>query len=293
MDNKAMYKLSYGLFVLFAREGEKDNGCIINTATQVTDSPLRIAVTVINNNLTLELIHNPGVFNVSILTEKTPFSLFQKFGFQSGRDADKMEGTAFERAENGVPYLTKDSNACISGKVISETDLGTHTMFLADVTDAVTLSEEPSTTYAYYQSHIKPAPKAPAAGKVSWVCNVCGYVYEGEALPEDYICPLCDHGAAFFDKVVEMPKEKKTSWVCTVCGYVYEGEELPEDYICPLCDHGASYFEKIEQTETEPEVTEWVCTVCGYVYEGDELPEDYICPLCDHGVAYFQKLEMD
>ena len=197
MDNRAMHRLSYGLFVLTAKEGEKDNGCIINTAVQVTTEPNCITIAVNKKNYTHDMIMRTGVFNVSVLTEKSSFDTFRHWGFQSGADVDKTKEITFSRAENGVIYLTGETNAVISGRVVSTVDLGTHTLFLADVTDAKVLGDDPSATYAYYQSNIKQAPKA-APEKKGFVCTVCGYIYEGETLPEDFICPWCKHPASDF-----------------------------------------------------------------------------------------------
>ena len=198
LDGKAMFKLSYGLFVLTARDGAKDNGCIINTAAQLTSSPMRISITVNKANYTHEMIQKTGVFNVSVLSESTPFSVFQQYGFQSGRTADKLSGKE-PRTENGVAYLAEHANAVISGKVISTVDCGTHTLFIADVTEAHVLSREASATYAYYFEHIKPKPQPAAEKKKGYVCKICGYVYEGETLPPDFVCPLCKHGADDFE----------------------------------------------------------------------------------------------
>ena len=203
MDNSVMFSLTYGLFVVTAKEGDKDNGCITNTAAQVTDTPLRISLTVNKANYTHGMIERTGEFNVSILSEKSSFDTFKHFGFQSGRDVDKFDGyTTAKRADNGIFYITEGTNAYISAKVVQSVDLGTHTMFIADVVAGEKLSDAPSTTYTYYQKNIKPAPAAPKTGKVTWVCQVCGYVYEGEELPDDFICPLCKHGAIDFKKVV-------------------------------------------------------------------------------------------
>ena len=204
MDNKVMYALSYGLFVLSARRGEKDNGCITNTPIQVTTDPNRIVIAVNKGNYTHDMVKETGRFTLSILSEEAKFDLFQRFGFQSGRDVDKFAG--FEahtaRDKDGICYVTQGTNAWLSCKVVSATDLGSHTLFLADVLDGGTLSSAPSATYAYYQAHIKPKPaaSAPAASeKKRWVCTVCGYVYEGDELPADYICPLCKHPASDFE----------------------------------------------------------------------------------------------
>ena len=202
MDKTTMYKLTYGLFVLTAKDG-KDNGCITNTAMQVTSTPNRIAVAINKANFAHDMVLKTGVFNISILSEKAPFSLFQRFGFQSGRDTDKFaDYTAFARAENGVVYVTEGTNAVILAKVVSTADLGTHTLFVADVTDGFNLTDDPSVTYAYYQANIKPKPGVPKSEKKTvWRCTVCGYEYEGEELPDDFICPLCKHPKEDFEKV--------------------------------------------------------------------------------------------
>lgn len=205
-DPKAMYALSYGLFVLTARRGEQDNGCIINTGIQVTSQPNRVLIAVNKSNFTHDMILETGAFNLSVLTEKADFSLFQRFGFQSGRDVDKFQGFAHTlRTDNGLLAVTEGTGAWLSCKVASTVDLGTHTLFVADVTDGDTLSREPSATYAYYQTNIKPRPAAPAAetGKKRWVCTVCGYIYEGETLPADFICPICKHPASDFEPAAD------------------------------------------------------------------------------------------
>ncbi len=198
IDNTALFKLSYGLFVLSAREGEKDNGCIINTAIQVTDSPKRISVTVNKQNYTHDMIMKTGEFNISVLTEKTPFDIFKHFGFASGRDTDKFVGEPL-RTENKIAYVGGYSNAVMSGKVISTVNCGSHTIFIAEVTEAIVLSDEKSVTYEYYFANIKPKPET--AKKKGFVCKICGYVYEGEVLPPDFICPLCKHGADDFEEI--------------------------------------------------------------------------------------------
>ena len=198
VESNAMFKLSYGLFVLTARDGAKDNGCIINTAQQLTSAPMRISITVNKENYTHDMIEKTGAFNISVLTEGAPFGLFKQYGFQSGRTADKLSGGE-PRTENGIAYLSEHANAVISGKVISTVDCGTHTLFIADVTEAHVLSAEPSVTYAYYFAHIKPKPQPAAEKKKGFVCKICGYVYEGETLPPDFICQLCKHGAEDFE----------------------------------------------------------------------------------------------
>ncbi len=201
VDPVAMFKLSYGLFVLTAKDGDKDNGCIINTVMQVTDVKKRIAIAVNKANFTHDMIKKTGEFNVSVLTTEVPFKVFQQFGFQSGRDTDKFAGsTELVRTANGIVYVPEYANAVISGKVIEEHEYDTHTLFIAEVTEAAVLSNVPSVTYQYYFDHIKPQPQ-PTTEKKGFVCKICGFIYEGETLPEDYICPLCKHGAEDFEKL--------------------------------------------------------------------------------------------
>ncbi len=197
IDNTAIFSLSYGLFVLTAKT-QKDNGCIINTVQQVTQNPLRISVTVNKENYTHDMIMESKEFNVSVLTESVPFSVFERFGFTSGRDTDKFDGfTNVATTQNGILYLTENTNAVISGKVIQTVDLGTHTLFIADVNEAIKLNDEKSVTYQYYFDNIKPKPQAEK--KKGYVCKICGYVYEGDTLPDNFICPLCKHGAEDFE----------------------------------------------------------------------------------------------
>lgn len=202
MDNNALFKFSYGLFVITACEDGFDNGCIVNTAGQVTDTPNRITVTVNKGSKTHDMIQNTGVFNVSVISEKANFELFKHFGFQSGYSCSKFDGYKYaKRSENGVLYVTDGINAFISGKVTEELDLETHTMFVAEVTDAEIISETPSATYAYYHSSIKPKAPEKKNTKTVWRCKVCGFEYVGEKLPEDYVCPICKHPASDFEKI--------------------------------------------------------------------------------------------
>lgn len=196
MDKTTLFKLSYGLFVVTAHEEGKDNGCITNTVIQVTNEPLRISVTINKDNYTCGMIQRTGVFNVSVLAEDAAFDTFRHWGFQSGKHVDKTVGIEFFRLENGAIYVINGVNAVISAKVVQQVDLGTHIMFIADVTDAFPIEKTPSATYTYYQSHIKPAPQPQK--KKGWICTVCGYIYEGDELPEDFICPLCKHDASCF-----------------------------------------------------------------------------------------------
>jgi len=211
MDSTVFFKIGYGLYVLSAREGQKDNACIINTLAQVTSMPARVTICVNKQNYTHEMIQRTGVFNASILSEKAKFLTFQRFGFQSGRVSEKFYGTEgqAERSANGLYFWKDGTNAWLSGKVINSIDLGTHTLFVADVTDAQILDPATeSATYAFYQKHIKPAPpkkeeKPATPGKYRFRCKVCGYVYESdsETLPADFVCPLCKHGAADFERI--------------------------------------------------------------------------------------------
>ncbi len=203
LDPNAMFKLSYGLFVLTAKDGDQDNGCIINTASQVTAEPNRITIAVNKHNHTHDMIRKTGVFNVSVLSQDAVFDTFKHFGFQSGRDTDKFADYAdAKRSANGLYYLTKGTNALISGKVVEEKEFETHTLFIAEITESVLLNSDPSLTYEYYHQNIKPKPAAMATptgdGKTRWVCQTCGYVYEGDEMPDDFICPWCKHGKADF-----------------------------------------------------------------------------------------------
>lgn len=204
LDPTALFTLSYGLYVLTAREGGRDLGCIVNTVTQLTENPTRIALSVNKQNFTCEVIRRTGLFNVSVLTEAAPMDLFRHFGFQSGRDVDKFAGRTDPVSENGLRYIGGPANALISGKVEQAVDCGTHMLYIALVTEARKLSDAPSMTYAYYFANVKPKPQPkPAEDKPrrGFVCRICGYFYEGDELPPDFICPLCKHGAADFEPV--------------------------------------------------------------------------------------------
>lgn len=205
MNNEALWKTTYGLYVLTTRLGEKDNGCIINVAQQVTDNPLQFIITVNKKNLTHGMICASKQFNLNLLTEQAPMKIFEHFGFQSGADVDKFAHCEVKmRASNGVLYIPKYTNAYISAEVVNTLDLGTHSLFVARVTEAVRLNDDPSLTYAYYRENIKPKPQMPESngnGKTIWVCQTCGYVYEGEEIPADFICPWCKHAANDFIKI--------------------------------------------------------------------------------------------
>lgn len=197
MDNKAMFNLSYGLFILTAKDGAKDNGCIVNTVGQVTSQPNRISLTVNKANYTHDMILKTKEFNVSVLAENSKFETYRHWGFQSGRNTDKLESISFKRSANGLVYIADETNAFLSAKVVSTLDLGTHTLFIADVTDGEVLSQVPSATYSFYQNNIKPKPASTEKRK-GFICTVCGYIYEGETLPDDFICPVCKHPASDF-----------------------------------------------------------------------------------------------
>lgn len=245
-DPKALFALSYGLFVVTAKEGGKDNGCIVNTAIQAANAPNRLALAINKANLTHDMVLATGLLNVSVLTEDAPFKVYQHFGFQSGRTVDKFADCTDERrSANGLLYIPKYTNAFFSGRVVNAVDCGSHTLFIADITESAVLSDRPSVTYAYYFAHVKPKPQPKAETRKGWVCKICGYVYEGEELPPDFICPICKHGAEDFEPIVPAPPKKKR-WVCKICGYEYEGDVLPPDFICPLCKHPAEDFELVE-----------------------------------------------
>lgn len=224
MNQNALFQIGYGLYLVAANENGKDNACIVNTVMQVTQNPIRLLVSVSNQNLTHDMIKNTGKMTVSVLTEKTPFSVYSHFGYQSGKKVDKFED--FEdvtRCANGCYRLSRNSSAYFCGTVSESFVLDTHTMFLVEVTDADIVSSQTPVTYDFYQKYVK-QPYKPAAKKSevvktnaddtngagtveneaktnSYVCKICGYVYEGESLPEDYICPICKHGAADFEKL--------------------------------------------------------------------------------------------
>ena len=205
IEKEAMYKISYGLYMLTTTDGEKQNGCIVNTVSMITDNPKRIVVFVNKANYSETLLKKTGIFNVSVLSERVPFEIFKQFGFQSGRDVDKFEGGRYETSENGLYYLPQYANAYMSAKVVDSYDYDTHTLFVAEVTEAKTLSGDASVTYEYYQNHIKPKPTAPKVEEKSekgkWVCRICGYTHEGDELPDDFICPWCKHPADDFEPI--------------------------------------------------------------------------------------------
>ena len=298
IDKQAFHQFSYGLFLLTSRVGDRDNGCIINTAVQAASEPRMVSICCIKGSCTQEMIDASGLFNVSVLDESTPNDFFAHFGMQSGHDVEKFDesasavilGDTVRRSENGLVYVSS-ANAFFSCTVASREDLGSHIMYAGEVVEAARLSDEPSITYDYYRNYTKKgrvperAPQAAAetaeaaaaneAPIVAWQCTICGYVYEGAELPDDFVCPLCKHGAEDFEPVrasdgsnaaalpataqvdskvervgtqkdagVEEGGNTMDKWVCTVCGYIYEGEQPPEE--CPVCHAPASAFKKVE-----------------------------------------------
>ena len=198
-DLTALFRIGYGLYVVTSSDGKKDNGLIVNTVTQLTDSPNRVAVNINKMNYSHHVIKQTGILNVNCLSIDAPFSVFQQFGFQTGRSVDKFAGQKVCRSDNGLVFLDKYINAFLSLKVEQYVDLGTHGMFICSVTESRVMSDQETMSYTYYQKQVKPKPET--EGKKGFVCKVCGYIYEGEELPEDFICPLCKHGAADFEPI--------------------------------------------------------------------------------------------
>jgi len=242
-----------------AQENGKDNACIINTAVQVANNPTRISIAAIKGNLTHDMILATGKCNLSSLTTDAPFSLFQHFGMQSGRGVDKFADFAdVSRSENGLYYLTKYSTAFFSLNIVETYDLGSHTLFIGEFVDGEVLKKAENCTYGYYQTVIKANASKPAV-KTGWRCTVCNHIYEGENLPEDYICPICKHGVDDFEKITgesapASTEETKVSsaqgvkkFICSVCGYVHEGDSAPEQ--CPQCKVPAEKFNEAKETE--------------------------------------------
>ena len=198
-DLRALFNIGYGLYVVTTNDGKKDNGCIVNTVTQVTNSPNRVAVTINKENYTHHIVEQSGIMNVNCLSVEAPFSVFEKYGFQSGRSVDKLADVEELRSDNGLRFLPQYINAFFSLKVEKYVDLGTHGMFICSITESRVITKAETMTYTYYQNNVKPKPET--EGKKGYVCKVCGYVYEGDELPDDFVCPLCKHGAADFEPI--------------------------------------------------------------------------------------------
>ena len=200
MNTKALSQLSYGLYVAASKFDKKMNGCIVNTVMQITSNPLQIAVAINKENLTCEIVQKSKVLSLSVLSETAPFSLFQHFGFQSGRTTDKFVDYPFALTAQELPYLKEHATAFIDCKVKDVIDLGTHMLFITSVNDCEVLSGEKAMTYSFYHDFVKPKPESSSVK--GWRCTICGYVYEGEELPPDFICPWCKHGVEDFEKIV-------------------------------------------------------------------------------------------
>jgi len=228
---KALHNITYGLYVLTAK-GENMNGCIINTLMQVTSTPERISITVNKDNFTTKIIERTRQFNVSILNNSASFEIFERFGFSSGKTVDKFKDfNGYKLAKNEIAYIVDSTNAYLSCKVIETVDLGTHLTFIADVTEEAVLKDLPPLTYAYYLKNIK--PKSNPQNKGVFVCRVCGYVYEGDELPKDFICPICKHGVVDFEFKDGTRKEEQKQYYCPVCDRI-EKSAVPLE-TCILC----------------------------------------------------------
>ena len=197
--NKALNNIGYGLYVVTTFDGIKDNGIIVNTVTQLTNSPNKVAVTINKENYSHHIIKQTGKMNVNVLSVDAPFAVFEKFGFESGRNVDKFKDDTPLRSDNGLVFLQRYINSFISLKVVQYVDLDTHGMFICEISEARVLSDKETMTYSYYYDNVKPQPQTD--GKKGFVCKICGYVYEGDTLPDDFICPLCKHGAVDFEEI--------------------------------------------------------------------------------------------
>lgn len=247
IDNLALYKLSYGLYAITTKLESKDNAMIANTAIQLTSTPLRLSVTINKDNFSHDIIMQTKVMNVCVLDTTTPYSVFEKYGMASGRDANKFDATfKYTRASNGLIVLDKHINAYFSLQVIESVDVGTHTIFVCDVTEASSVSSEPSMTYEYYHANVKPKPNAQK--QKGFVCKICGHVYEGDTLPEDYICPICKHGASDFEPINNETKSTSstdtTKYKCIVCGAEFELKD-GDKVQCPICGVEGEYIVKV------------------------------------------------
>lgn len=196
-ENAALFKLGYGLYVLTTNDGERDNGCIVNAVMQITNEPNKVAVAINKQNYSHDTVIKTNKLNINCIAEGAPFSLFQNFGFRSGRTENKFEGVGFERSNNGLAVLKENVNAYMSLWVETAVDMGTHTLFICFVTQMDELSSEDTMTYTYYHKNVKPKPAAQK--KKGYVCKICGYVHEGDELPDDFICPICKHPASDFE----------------------------------------------------------------------------------------------
>lgn len=203
IDTNALYNIGYGLYVITSNDGTKDNGMIGNTVIQVTSNPMQVVVCINKGNYSHDVIKQTGIMNVNCLSTEAPFSIFEKFGFSSGRDKNKFEGDDVVRSENGLVYLSKYINSFMSLKVENYIDFGTHGMFVCSITESKVVSKDETMSYSYYHKNVKPKPNATkdSNGKKKWVCKICGYVHEAEELPADFECPICGHGPADFEEL--------------------------------------------------------------------------------------------
>lgn len=307
MDIRFFFSMSYGVYIATSMDGDRPVGCTANSAMQITAEPATIAVSINHDNYTHKAIEESGMFALCVLSEASNPSLVGGFGFRSSRDVDKFSGVSWHK-EQGMPII-EDTMGWGVCRVINRMETDTHTVFLGEVVDAGIFQQNaPAMTYDYYHKVIKGSspknaptyvdPKTVAAlpvVKSQWVCNVCGYIYDGDKMPSGFVCPLCGVGVDQFTKrsvevdpeAVPVKSTNGVSWLCTVCGYVYEGDPLPNGFTCPLCGVPVEYFKK-QQDDTDDN-TEWVCNICGYIYEGSTLPNGFTCPQCGVGPDDFTK----
>lgn len=298
LDRKAFHQFTYGLFLLATREGGRDNACIINTAIQAASEPRQISISCIKGSCTQEMIDRSGVFSVSVLTESTPHAFFKHFGMQSGHDVEKfnasasvdMPGGNIGRTEDGLVY-EKSANAFFSCKVVAREDVGSHITYVGLVQEARRLSDEPSITYGYYQGVTRKqaapteAQSAQVKGEITaWQCSVCGYIYEGADLPQDFICPLCKHGAEDFEPVYGGASQGNVSQ-----DSASQGGAIAAAAATSVSTAKAEDIQGNETNREESIMTKWVCKVCGYIYEGEQPPAE--CPVCHAPASMFEKVE--
>ena len=310
IDNKAFHQFSYGLFLLTTRVGDRDNGCIVNTAMQSASEPRQVSVCCVKGSCTQEMIDEAGAFCVSVLTESTPYAFFEHFGMQSGHDVEKFTESAIAevlggevcRSEGGLVY-EKTANAYFGCKVTVREDLGSHVLYNAEVVEAKRLGDEPSITYDYYRrvtkKHAEGAFGAQGLGDiVAWKCAVCGYIYEGTELPADFVCPICKHGAEDFEPVRETTVAEAAAsiadQVATVATGVATAVATQDATIATnVVTAVAAQVEEMASSAAEQTggtaMDKWVCTVCGYIYEGEQPPE--ACPVCKAPASAFKKVE--
>lgn len=259
-DLNALFNIGYGLYVVTCNDGKKDNGLIVNTVTQVTNTPNRVAVTINKENYSHQIIKETNIMNVNCLSIDAPFKVFEHFGFQSGRNVNKFENCNTSRSSNNLVFLPKYINSFISLQVEQYIDLDTHGMFICTITEAKIINTQETMTYTYYHKHVKPKPTTEK--KNGYICQICGYIYEGDTLPEDFICPLCKHGSSEFEPLNTETEQKETNsnkYECQICGYIYDEEkgaldlgiepgtkfeDFPDNFTCPICGVPKVNFEK-------------------------------------------------